>query len=146
MGIRIYKTDADSRIKHKKFQCMVSELQKHSDKLFIATDDLLPMPFYSVWDVPSENKITNLVYKDRVTTFSYQSTAQEFGIKDMMLSILTNSKVQMLGNEIPELKKYYQVKCGVEIDLVKAGNTFNCLNVSYSFCKSGCEKYSEDFK
>lgn len=146
MGIRIYKTDVENRVKHEKFQCMVSELQKHSDKLFVAMDDLLPMPFYSVWDLPSKNRIPNLVYKDRIITFSCQSISQRFGVKDMMLSILTNSKIQLLGNELNELKNYYHIKYGVQIDFVKVENTFKCLNVCHSLCKSGCEKYALDFK
>jgi hypothetical protein len=146
MGIRIYKTDTDNRIKHEKFKCMVSELKENSDKLFIATDDLLPMPFYSVWDVASENKITNLVYKDRITTFGYQSTAQRFGIKDIMLALITNSKVQLIGKEIPELKKYYRAKYGVEIGLIKTDVRSYCINISHGFCISGCEKYAKEFK
>jgi hypothetical protein len=138
MGIRIYKNDADNRIKHQRFENLVLKLQKHSDKLFIATDDLLPMPFFAIWDVPSGKKITNLIYKDRITTFSYQSTAQQFGVKDLMHAILTNSKVQLLGNEMTELKKFFHIKYGAEIEMINVSSEFMNLSVRKVFCKSGC--------
>ena len=146
MGIRIYRMDADNKIKHQRFKDMVGELQTHYDKLFIATDDLLPMPFYAVWDVPSKNRISNLIYKDRVTTFSYQATAAKFQIKNMAIAIFTDSKIELLGSKIPELKKYYHDKFGVEIDYVNAADVFRHLKVYNFACISGCEKYAEYYK
>jgi len=139
MGIRIYKTDADNRIKHQNFECMVSELQKHSDKLFIATDDLLPMPFYSVWDIPSKNRITNLIYKDRVIASSYKPTLQKYQISDLSVSIINDPNILLTGNELPELKKYYRIKYGIETNFTPDQQKFKCLKAWKISCASGCD-------
>jgi hypothetical protein len=146
IGVRIVKTDKENRSKNQKFKCVVKEFEQNADKLFVAMDDLLPVSAYSIWDSPSSNRITNLIYKDRLITFSFQPTMERFGIKDIMPAILTNSKVVLVGNELPELRTYFQLKYRVETELVKATDTYKCFDVRYVSCKSGCEKFAEIFK
>jgi len=143
MGIRYYKTDKNNREQNKRFKCMVTELLNNRDKLFVATNDFLPLNFYYIWDVPANNKIENLIYKDREITFSYNSTLQRFGVNDLPIGILNNPKVVLTGGELPELKNYYRTKFNAEIKTMPVAKSFNCLNVFYLQCISGCDKYSK---
>ena len=127
--IRIAKTDNQNREKHLRFTCAVEELARNPDKLFIATDDALPLGFFHIWSLPARNKMTNLIYKDRMLTHTYDSTLLRFGITDIMHSIYENPKVFLTGKEFPELKDYYKRMRQYSIEISSEFKEFSCLEV-----------------
>lgn len=138
ISIRIYKTDKENRQQHDRFKCMVAELDRHKDKLFVATDDLLPLNFYFVWDAPSKNRIVNLIYKDREMTFSYRSTLERYNVNDLPVTLFTNPNVLLTGKELKGLDKYYKTKLGVEVKYERITDNYKCLQVGYLKCVKGC--------
>ena len=139
MVIRIVKNDNANRSKHSKFECFVSEINLHPDKLFIATDDLLPFAFYYIWDAPANNKISNLIYKDRVMTFTYWQTLKRFGILNPVNAIYKNPDVFLIGNDLPELKDYFLEKYKLTINISPRLDEYNCLKVKKIGCIAPCE-------
>ncbi len=110
ISIRIYERDRDNRREYAKCRAFISTMKNQEDKLFIATDDQLPLGSFYLWDLPAKNKITNLIYKDRLITNSYSGTLQRYGIKYLMSAIYKDQRIQLLGGPFPELQDYLKWK------------------------------------
>lgn len=129
MAVQIYKKDSQNRKDNKIFKCFISEIQRHPDKLFVTTDDNIPFGSFYIWDSPSKLKARNIIYKDRVITYTYKNTLQQFSITDLMVSIYQNPNVLLLGSDFFELGNYYRDTKNINISLTENLSGYGCLRV-----------------
>lgn len=124
MGYRIYKENEVNIDRKEKFACALSELNRNGDKLFIATDDYFPVNYIPIWQTPSQHPVHNLLYKDRLITFTYRKTTDRFGITNLDSAMVYDKRVFLLGKPLPALEngKYPAV-------LSAPITAFGCLQV-----------------
>jgi hypothetical protein len=127
MTIRIFKNNNLNKEKHRRFECFITEINRYPANLFIATDDFLPLGSYYIWDPPSQNKLSNFIYKDRAITFMYGQTLKRYGIAELMTSVYKNPNIFLVGRELPALKNYYYEKHKVCIEISPQLKEFKCM-------------------
>jgi hypothetical protein len=128
MSVRVFKINEENLRRHSRFACIISQLQKHKDKVFIATDDRIPMNFFYVWHLPRDFSIVNTVYKDRILTGTYLFTLQRYHITNLVQSIYQDKNVFLAGAAFPELGLYYK-KHGHPVIISPPLKEFSCFEV-----------------
>jgi hypothetical protein len=115
MGVRLFKQDRVNRINHQRFLCAVKEINKYPKKLFVATYDVFPLNFISIWDSPLTFPANNLLYKDRLLARLHLNTLQKFGITHFSQALTSDSNLLLLGpplQEISNLPKRVSINMG----------------------------------
>lgn len=130
IGIRIAESNKDNRRSGSKLDCAIEELWKNRDKLFVATDDALPLGSFYIWKTPSNNKIINLVNKDRTLTFTYKNTLSRYNVTDLFRGIYENKNVYLLGAGAQGLKDFYRLNYKKDVMIHPVADSFQCLDVS----------------
>ncbi len=105
MGLRVVKENKVNKVRYQKFLCATKELGQNTGKLFVATDDAFPLNYFYIWNVPGRYPATNLLYKDRLITFTYFKTLKRFGITNFEEALINNKNVFLLGSALPTLEK-----------------------------------------
>ena len=129
MTVRIIKKDSINQKKHQRFECVTAELRNNQDKLFITTDDALPLDYFYIWDSPAQYQLPNLIYKDRVINNCYKPTLQRFNVTDIMRAIYQKENVFLLGRDFPELKNYYKIQERTDVIISSRLSNYKCLEV-----------------
>lgn len=124
MGIRVSKENEENKEKYQRFLCMVKELNKHRDSLFVATDDAFLLHYFYIWNTPAQFPAINLLYKDRLITHTYLQTLSRFGITNLDSALLYNKNVFLVGVPLPALEKKEKA-----IKLAAPDPQYNCLQV-----------------
>lgn len=104
MGLRVVKENRANKMRYQKFLCATKELSQNSGKLFVATDDAFPLNYFYIWNLPTKYPAANLLYKDRLITFTYFKTLKRFGITNLEEALISNKNVFLLGNSLPALE------------------------------------------
>jgi hypothetical protein len=105
MGKRVADENAENRLRRLEFLCLLNEINKHTQNLFVATDDSFPLGYFYIWDLPAKYPAHNLLYKDRLLTHTWVETIKRFGITDLRDAMLHNDNVFLLGPVLPALEK-----------------------------------------
>ncbi|MBN8686665.1 MAG: hypothetical protein J0M10_06595 [Chitinophagales bacterium] len=108
MGVRLYKENQLNESRRHKFICMLDELNRHPEQLFIATDDSFPLGYFSIRDLPRQYPVRNLVYKDRLLTNMYPQTLKRFGYSSVDEAVISEKNVYLLGAPLPALESVYK--------------------------------------
>ena len=124
MGIRVWKENEENKKKYQQFLCMVGELNKHRDSLFVATDDAFLLHYFYIWNTPKQFPARNLLYKDRLITHTYLQTLSRFGITNLDSALLYNKNVFLVGGVLPALEKKEKA-----VKLSAPDPQYNCLQV-----------------
>lgn len=104
MLVRLYKENEENKERRDTFLCAMAQLNKHADKLFVATDDAFPIHYFYIWDKPGDYPAINLVYKDRMITFTCQKTLQRYGTTDINTALGANTNIFLVGKPLPALE------------------------------------------
>lgn len=107
MAVRLYRENTINRERYSGFTCALQELNQQPGKLFVATDDAFPISQFYIWNTPTQYPAANLLYKDRLITFTYRFTLQRFGITDLHMALKGDPRVHLLGKRLPALEKRY---------------------------------------
>lgn len=106
MAIRLSKENQLNTMNHQRFQCALQELNANREKLLVATDDTIPLDYFYIWDTPVQYPVSNLLYKDRLITFTYKKTLERYHIKDIRESLRLDPKVFFTGKRSPLLERW----------------------------------------
>jgi hypothetical protein len=123
VGVRFIKENNLNRERHQRFLCVMSELNSHPDKLFVATDDTFPVNYFYIWNTPGQYPAANILYKDRLITHTYLQTLKKYGITNLDEAMLHNEKVLLVGSILPALENVKQAKLSDPLP------PFRCLQV-----------------
>lgn len=104
MLVRLYKENEENKERRATFLCAMAQLKQHPDRLFVATDDTFPINYFYIWDTPANYPASNLVYKDRLITFTHYKTLQRYGIADLTKALGTNPNIVFVGKALPALE------------------------------------------
>jgi hypothetical protein len=126
---RLYERNHENILQNNRFSCVARELNEHPEKLFIATDDKLPLGFFYCWSSPGHYPLSNLVYKDRILTNTYQEALKGMKIKDPFAQISNSDSIRVIGGEEANLVKYYKAKYNLHLVFVPAKEKYNCMQV-----------------
>ena len=127
MGVRINKDEQRNKLNHRRFVCVVRELNQHSDELFVSTDDLLPLPFFYIWDNPKEFPLQNLIYKDMVLNHTYIHTLKQFDISDLISSMYQDKRIYLLGEGYSLMQPYYKIRFAKEVRISGVIPGYRCI-------------------
>ena len=127
MGIRISKDEHRNKLNHRRFVCVVRELNQHSDELFVSTDDLLPLPYFYIWDDPKEFPLQNLIYKDMVLNHTYIQTLKRFDISDLISSMYQDKRIYLLGEGYSLMQPYYKIRFAKEVRISGVIPGYRCI-------------------
>lgn len=130
IGKRIIESNVENKKNNQEFDCAIEELQRNRNKLFVATDDALPLGSFYIWKTPYTNKILNLVNKDRAITFTYKNTLARFNVTDLTTEMYQNKKVLLLGSGAHQLKEFYRLNFRVDVEVHALTDSFRCLEVN----------------
>jgi hypothetical protein len=146
MIFRLVKVNNQNIEKSKEFSCMVKELEENRNRLFVATDNLLPLPFFYIWNLPRVNNISNLISTDRFFTFTWQKLLEKFDAYDLPAALVSHQSVYLVGKQPDALNSYYFKRFGIQTTFSKPDTNFKCLQARKLLCLSGCEHTGENAK
>lgn len=93
MGWRLIKEDRSNRDQYRNLQCMMEEISKHRANLFMVYYDIFPLSRFYIWEHPKRYLLPNLLYKDRIISFTYRHTLERFGIKDLDSAVKYDKRI-----------------------------------------------------
>ncbi|MCX6315924.1 MAG: hypothetical protein NTW29_01430 [Bacteroidetes bacterium] len=125
ISVRLNKENKSNKEKYRQFRCAMREVKQLKDKLLVATDDSFPLGYFYIWDTPTDYPVTNLLYKDRLITFTYYKTLEQFQIKDLKAALINDKRVLLIGRKLPALEKW----AGDSVRLTGPLSGYNCLQI-----------------
>jgi hypothetical protein len=118
MGWRLIRESRENREKNGRLQCMMAEIGAHPGNLFVVFGDILPLSHFHIWDLPARHSLPNVMYKDRMLTFTYPHPLSRFGIRDIDSAVRNDDRVRLVGKPVLD-------------DSVRTGSVdeFKCMDV-----------------
>jgi hypothetical protein len=123
ISLRLYKENNSNKEKYRQFRCAMREVKQLQDKLLVATDDAFPLGYFYIWNSPNDYPVTNLLYKDRLISFTYYKTLERFHIKDIKAALINDPRVVLIGRKLPALEKW----AGDSVRLTGPLSGYDCL-------------------
>jgi len=111
---RIVKLNNWNKRQHQRFVCVYKQVAASPDKLFIASDDILPMDFFHVWHTPHQYSLPNILYKDHFLNNTYKPVYKRFNISSP-LQFVDNKTVLFIGPTPDLAGEYYKWKSGLDV-------------------------------
>jgi hypothetical protein len=108
MTNRIIKADRQNKQGISYARAVINELNQHPDILFIDAGTLFDF-HVSIWDLPEEYPIHNLIYNELFLSNSYDSQLYKHGITDLMKEIPVKNNIYLVGQKASILVEYYKL-------------------------------------
>lgn len=123
---RVYKLNNWNKAQQQQFACVYKYISGSPGKLFIATDDTLPMDYFHVWHTPRAYMLPNVLYKDHFLNNTYQPAYKKFGITSPG-QYLDNNAVIFVGSKPAVACAFYQWPRLQSIEMKAAEKTAGCI-------------------
>jgi hypothetical protein len=124
MVVRLEKENRVNINKRERFYCLMTELNRDPEKLFVGTGFDSPIDHFYIWDNPQDYPARNILFKERLLTRTYLYTLDRYGVKNLREALSTGPDVYMWGKPLPALFRGYP-----EQVFVQKVEGYNCLEV-----------------
>lgn len=130
MGVRICEDNSVNKKNYMRYKCVMNELKANSDKLFVNLDNRLPFDYFYVWDIPSKNKVTNVIVGGSTPGRNLKATLNRYGVADAILALYENKNVFLVGEVQESLVHVFREKYKLEVRISQPEKGYRCLKVS----------------
>lgn len=112
--VRIVTLNNWNKQQHQRFVCVYNQVAASPQKLFIASDDKLPMDYFHVWHTPRQYSLPNILYKDHFLNNTYQPVYKRFNISSPA-EFVDNKTVLFIGPTPDLAGEYYKWKSALDV-------------------------------